>query len=118
MMHLLIGKLPLLGYRDGSLVCRNPAAEAVTRRTAPLLALRDHRDAFHGEDEPSVSVTWPWPAVTATVTDVFGEIELPVSVTPVSPGNPRGRRGQDSTRRRKLRRPMARNTTANPMTTG
>jgi hypothetical protein len=40
-----------------------------------------------------VTVTWPWPAATATITDVFGQaqtrqgrdgqIELPVSVTPV-----------------------------------
>lgn len=55
--------------------------------------LWDHRDAFHGEDEPPVTVTWPWPAVTATVTDVFGQaqalssqdgqLRLPVSVTPL-----------------------------------
>ena len=59
----------------------------------PLLVLWDHRDTFGGEDEPPVSITWPWPAATATVTDVFGQartvlgrdgqIELPVSVTPV-----------------------------------
>jgi hypothetical protein len=28
MMHLLIGKLPLLGYRDGDLAVRHPAAQA------------------------------------------------------------------------------------------
>ncbi|HEY1318875.1 MAG TPA: hypothetical protein VGF32_01450, partial [Streptosporangiaceae bacterium] len=59
----------------------------------PLLVLWDHRDAFAGEDEPPVTVSWPWPAAAAAVTDVFGQaqtvqgrdgqIELPVSVTPV-----------------------------------
>ena len=102
MMHLMIGKLPLLGYRDGELVVRHPAAEsfallaekaagaqAVSRVTsggrpgvyafeirragrAPLLVLWDHRDPFDGEDEPPVELTWPWSAATATVTDVFG----------------------------------------------
>jgi hypothetical protein len=123
MMHLLIGKMPLLGYRDGRLGCRHPAADTfallagqlagtqtVTRvhrsdRPAlhafevdragrgPLLVLRDHRDAFGGEDEPPVTLTWPWPAATATTTDVFGQtqtirsrngqIRLPVSLTPL-----------------------------------
>ncbi|HMH91837.1 MAG TPA: hypothetical protein VK586_12235 [Streptosporangiaceae bacterium] len=122
-MHLLIGKLPLLGYRDGTLGCRHPAADtfallarqlagaqAVTRQEAggpptlhavtvdrpgrgPLLVLWDQRDAFHGEDEPPVIVTWPWPAATAAVTDAFGQartvrsqdsqLRLPVSVTPL-----------------------------------
>ena len=36
MMHLLIGKLPLLGYRDGELAVRHPAAE-----TFALLARED-----------------------------------------------------------------------------
>jgi hypothetical protein len=102
MMHLLIGKLPLLGYRDGDLAVRRPAAEtfallagkmagarAVSRLSpgdrpglyafeadragrGPLLVLWDHRDPFDGEDEPPVEVTWPWPAPAATVTDVFG----------------------------------------------
>jgi hypothetical protein len=55
--------------------------------------LWDHRDTFGGEDEPPVNITWPWPAATATATDAFGQartvqgrdgqIELPVSVTPV-----------------------------------
>jgi hypothetical protein len=102
MMHLLIGKLPLLGYRDGELAVRHPAAEsfallaektagaeAVSRVTTgdrpglyafeidrtgrgPLLILWDHRDPFDGEDEPPAEVAWPWPAAAATVTDVFG----------------------------------------------
>ena len=102
MMHLLIGKLPLLGYRDGDLAVRHPAAEtfallaekmtgarSVARVTTgdrpglrafevdrpgrgPLLVIWDHRDPFDGEDEPPAEVTWPWPAPAATVTDVFG----------------------------------------------
>lgn len=123
MMHLLIGKLPLLGYRDGDLAVRHPAAESfallaekmagagsVSRVPAgdqpglhafevdrpgrgPLLVIWDHRDPFDGEDEPPVEVTWPWPAATATLTDVFGgtrtvtiqdgQIRLPVSDTPL-----------------------------------
>jgi hypothetical protein len=102
MMHLLIGKLPLLGYQDGDLAVRHPAARtfallaektagarSVSRVTAdgppglcafevdragrgPLLVVWDHRDPFDGEDEPPVEVTWPWPSAAATVTDVFG----------------------------------------------
>jgi hypothetical protein len=59
----------------------------------PLLVLWDHRDAFDGEDEPPVSITWPWPAATATITDAFGQartlpsqdgqLRLPVSLTPL-----------------------------------
>ena len=60
----------------------------------PLLVLWDHRDAFAGEDEPPVTISWPWPAAAAaTVTDVFGQaqtiqgrdgqIGLPGSATPV-----------------------------------
>ena len=132
MMHLMIGKLPLLGYRDGDLAVRQPAADsfallaekaagarAVSRVTpdgpavlaacgggpgvhafefersgrGPLLVLWDHRDPFDGEDEPPADVSWPWPAATALVTDVFGrswtarrqngQIRLPLSVTPL-----------------------------------
>ena len=73
MMHLLIGKLP-------------------------LLVVWDHRDPFDGEDEPPADASWPRPAATAIVTDVFGRgwtasrqdgrIRLPVSVDPlfVEPG--------------------------------
>ncbi len=55
--------------------------------------LWDHRDAFAGEEEPPATVTWPWPAEKATVTDVFGQtstvasqhgqIRLPVTLTPL-----------------------------------
>src|SRR6266566_4645070 len=123
MMYLLIGKLPLLGYEGDGLDHRHPAADTfallagqlagartVTRvgigdrptlyafevgraGRGPLLVLWDHRDTFAGEDEPPVTITWPWPAAAATITDVFGQaqtvqgrdgqIRLPVSVTPV-----------------------------------
>lgn len=123
MMHLIIGKLPLLGYQGDSLSRHQPAADTfallagqladartVTRiepagpptlhafevgraGRGPALVLWDHRDAFHGEDEPPVTVTCPWPADAATVTDAFGQtqtvesqdglIRLPVSVTPL-----------------------------------
>ena len=59
----------------------------------PLLVLWDHRDTFRKQGQPPVTITWPWPAATATVTDVFGQVQttqgrdgqirLPVSVTPV-----------------------------------
>lgn len=123
MMHLMIGKLPLLGYRDGELAVRHPAAEtfallaekmtgarAVSRIMAddrpglyafevdragrgPLLVIWDHRDPFDGEDEPPAEVSWPWPAASATVTDVFGRtrtatcrggrLQLPVGADPL-----------------------------------
>jgi len=123
MMYLMIGKLPLLAYTDGKLAARHPAADtfallaahlaeaqAVVRADTgdrptlnvfeihrpghpPRLVLWDHRDTFAGEDEPPVTVSWPWPAATATVTDALGQrqtlrstggrIELPVSVTPL-----------------------------------
>jgi hypothetical protein len=123
MMHLMIGKLPLLGYRDGKLDCRHPAAatfalltgqldgaQTVTRIPSgdrptlhafqvhrsgrqPVFVLWDHRDPFHGEDEPPVTIAWPWSGPAATITDVFGQtqtvrvsngtIPLPVSVTPL-----------------------------------
>jgi hypothetical protein len=124
LMHLLIGKLPLLGYRDGELSVRHPAADTfallasalagartVSRVTpegaqktlrafeadragrGPLLVLWDARDPFDGEDQPPVTVTWPWPAAAAAVTDAFGRsrtvsaqdgrLRLPVSDTPL-----------------------------------
>jgi len=122
-MHLMFGKLALLDYRGTSLSARHPAADTfallaeqlagvsrVTRvevadrptlyafqvdRTGrgPLLVLWDHRDVFDGEDEPPVTVTWPWPASTATVIDALGDtpateihdgqLILQVSLTPM-----------------------------------
>jgi hypothetical protein len=59
----------------------------------PLLVVWDHRDPFDGEDEPPADLSWPWPADTATVTDVFGhawttqphdgQIRLPVGADPL-----------------------------------
>jgi hypothetical protein len=123
-MHLLIGKLPLLGYRDGELSVRHPAADTfallaralagartVSRITpddqpgtlrafeasragrGPLLVLWDQRDPFDGEDQPPLTVTWPWPAPAASVTDALGQtstipaqdgrLRLPVTDTPL-----------------------------------
>src|SRR5690349_345092 len=127
LMHLLIGKLPLLGYRDGELSVRHPAAdtfallasvlagartvsrvspegpegqpgtlrafEADRTGRGPLLVLWDHRDPFDGEDQPPVTVSWPWQAPTVTAIDAFGNrhapeivdgrIQLLVSATPL-----------------------------------
>jgi hypothetical protein len=41
----------------------------------PLLVLCDQRDAFGGEDEPPVTITWSWPGAAAAVTDAFGQTE-------------------------------------------
>src|SRR5689334_1302624 len=124
LMHLLIGKLPLLGYQDGELSVRHPAADTfallaralagtrtVSRITpgdqpgtlrafeasragrGPLLILWDQRDPFDGEDQPPLTVTWPWPTPAAVVTDAFGdsrtvlaqdgELRLAVTDTPL-----------------------------------
>src|SRR4029077_14016394 len=40
MMHLLIGKLPLLGYRDGELRCRHPAADTFALLAEQLAGAR------------------------------------------------------------------------------
>jgi len=103
MMHLMIGKLPLLGYADGQLAVRHPAADTFARLAGylagaqtvtqagldsrptlqafevdragqgPLLVLWDQRDAFSGEDEPPASVSWRWTAGSATAVDAFGQ---------------------------------------------
>jgi hypothetical protein len=102
LMHLLIGKLPLLDYRDGGLAHRHPAADTfallaarlagargVTRTAVdgpstvyafgvdraggePLAVLWNRGDPFDGEDEPPVTVALPWPAPRATGIDAFG----------------------------------------------
>ncbi|MGN6676773.1 MAG: hypothetical protein ACTHKL_03210, partial [Streptosporangiaceae bacterium] len=102
MMHLMIGKLPLLGYADGELSVRHPAAgtfallagklagarsvsrlaiagqpgiwafEVERKEAGPLTVLWDQRDAFAGEDEPPVPVVLPWREDKASVTDAFG----------------------------------------------
>jgi hypothetical protein len=97
LMHLLFGKLVLLGYDGDKLTRRTPAAETfallaeqlagatsvvksergyffTVERDArpPLLVLWDHRDAFDGEDQPPVRVSLPWTAPRATGLDAFG----------------------------------------------
>jgi hypothetical protein len=92
MMHLMIGKLPLLGYADGQMSVRHPGAstfellagqlagaravstvrleghpgisafEVDLAEHGRLLVLCDQRDAFAGEDEPPVPARLPWPA--------------------------------------------------------
>ncbi len=97
MMHLLFGKLVLLGYDGTALTRRYPAADtfelvarelagatAVTRHgegfvftveragRPPLHVLWDDRDTFDGEDQPPVPVRLPWPAPRAAAVDAFG----------------------------------------------
>lgn len=102
-MHLMFGKLAMLGYRDGELAVRHPAADTFALLTAqladarrvtrvpfadapglyafeveragqePLLVLWDGRGAVDEEDLPPVAVSWPWPASAATAVDAFGE---------------------------------------------
>lgn len=95
MMHLLFGKLVLLGYEGTALTRRNPAADtfallarqlagtiSVTRNgyaftverdgRPPLLVLWDQRDTFDGEDQPPVPVSVPWADPDATAVDAFG----------------------------------------------
>ncbi|MFF4591716.1 hypothetical protein [Amycolatopsis sp. NPDC001319] len=103
MMHLLFGKLPLLGYHGRSLAVRRPmadtfslvaeqlaGAERVSRMDTevpayaveragrgPLVVVWDQRDPVDGEQEPPVPVTLPWTASEAVAVDAFG---APVSV--------------------------------------
>ncbi|WP_219470368.1 hypothetical protein [Nonomuraea rhizosphaerae] len=102
-MHLMFGKLALLAYEGDRLSVRRPAADAfdlLTERLAgvvavrraehplvevvevfevtregrgPLVVLWQRGDVFSGEDEPPVTVEWPWGAGTATAVDAFGE---------------------------------------------
>ncbi|HEY2765949.1 MAG TPA: hypothetical protein VGJ13_18360 [Pseudonocardiaceae bacterium] len=123
MMHLMFGKLTLLDYEDQSLRHRHPAAntfELLTGHLAgvrqvtrievpdrptlyafhvdradrePLLVLWEHRDPFTGEDDPPVTVSWPWQAPDATAIDALGNarhteirdgrLRLDLSLTPV-----------------------------------
>jgi len=108
-MHLLIGKYPLLDYRVGKLDYRQPEAdtfELLARSLAgistltrlqiegegtifafvmerehrePILILWDQRDAFDGEHAPPIEVKIPWSAGRADAVDVFGKA-LPVRV--------------------------------------
>jgi len=105
-MHLLIGKLPLLDYCDGRIERRYPEADAFERLgcllmravrvdrlelsgcpaiyafrvecvdAAPVLVVWERRDAFDGECAAPVAVTMPWSASGAHVVDVFGETHI------------------------------------------
>ena len=121
-MDLLFGKLALM-YYEGERLLSKPSAETfallaerlagieeVTRIRAPerpsltlfevrrgkrepMIVVWDHRDTFSGEDEPPVTLDWPWPSSRAVAVDAFGErqpsevregrLRLEVSVTPV-----------------------------------
>jgi hypothetical protein len=101
-MHLLIGKLPLLDYRDGRLEQRYPEAETfalisstlagATRVArletsdqpavwafevdfsgrAPVHVLWERRDPFDGEDAAPTRLEWKWHERTAYAVDAFG----------------------------------------------
>jgi hypothetical protein len=105
LMHLLIGKLPLLDYRDSVLGHRYPEADtfALTARELdgvdavdrvpvadgsgvhafrlcragrqPLHVVWDQRDAFDGECQPPREVTLDWPDADASVIDAFGSVQ-------------------------------------------
>lgn len=122
-MDLIFGKFALLGYEGTALRHQHPAAktfalladqlagvERVTRlvipdhpnlylfevqRTGqgPLLVVWDHRDSFTGEDEPPITLTYPWQSTRANTIDALGQtqpaelhdgqITLPLTNTPV-----------------------------------
>jgi hypothetical protein len=101
-MHLLVGKLPLLDYRGAALDYRHPEADSfellarqlegvkhVARleigdqptvyafrvdreRRDPVYVLWDQRDAFDGECEPPRSVALEWSAAAARAVDALG----------------------------------------------
>jgi hypothetical protein len=101
-MHLLIGKLPLLDYRSGRIETRYPEADAFERVAGVLnhavrveradvsecptvhafrvervdatatLVLWERRDPFLGESADPVPVTLPWSGLEARIEDAFG----------------------------------------------
>ncbi len=103
-MHLLIGKLPLLDYRSGRMETRYPEADAFERVARVLnhavrveradvaecpsvlafrvervdaeatLVLWEPRDPFLGECADAVTVTLPWSGTLARIEDAFGNI--------------------------------------------
>ena len=123
MMHLMYSKMKLLEYDGGALTKRYPLADAFERmatelagvesveriavpdkpsiylfevkraKRAPLFVVWEKRDAFSGEDQPSIAFEWPWVFANASATDALGNAvtakvqdgraHLPVSVTPV-----------------------------------
>jgi hypothetical protein len=102
LMHLMFGKLVLLGYDGTALTRRHPAADTfalvaaelagatsvtgtgsvfhVEREGRPrLLVAWDDRDAFDGEDEPPIPFSVVWSEPDARAVDAFGA-EHPVRV--------------------------------------
>lgn len=118
---LLYGKLKLMEYSEGTFGQRYPLADAfqslaaalagaesvrrlpagdeslhlfeVSRRRGTLYVAWRRGDAFAGEDEPPVSLSWPASLSGGRATDIFGQavplerqgelLRLQVSVTPV-----------------------------------
>ena len=121
LMGFLSGKFVLMDFVEGKLQHLHPAARTFRLLAAQLVdatevvrldsdasvtaieVRREHRppltvfwrngDAFAGEDEPDIAITWPWREATPTVIDVFGDtracecrsdkLRLGVSVTPL-----------------------------------
>jgi hypothetical protein len=121
MMGFLSDKLALMDFEDGVIAKREPAAqtfhllaEALNGATAvrrmdsepgvvavavdrdgrgPLQALWADGDAFSGEDQPALNLSWPWPHATADLTDALGarqptelrdgRLALSLTVTPL-----------------------------------
>jgi hypothetical protein len=105
LMHLLIGKLPLLDYHAAALDYRHPEAETFelaarelngvdhVERVAipdapsvhvlrlcrtdgePVHVVWDQRDAFDGEYQPARRTALDWPDPGACAIDVFGEFQ-------------------------------------------
>jgi hypothetical protein len=110
LMTLMYGKIGLLGYENGGLNRRSSTAEVFARmaRTltgvrsvaripcpdrpsiflfnvdrgerGPLYVVWERRDAFSGEDLPSVVFACHWSGRTATAVDTFGAV-VPTSIT-------------------------------------
>ena len=121
-MHLMFGKLPMLDYDGRTLDRRHPSADTFALLAAylrgavavtpvdvgghgdlfafrvdrddrdPVLVLWRNDDTFDGEDEPPITVEWPWSSRVAIAADAFGNtrtidardgtVQLDVSVTP------------------------------------
>ncbi len=102
LMHLLVGKLPLMDYRGDRLADRHPEAttfqllarqlhdvETITRvqladqpsvyafrvecaGRAPAAVVWERRDAFDGECQPTTRLSIEWPNARARAVDAFG----------------------------------------------
>jgi hypothetical protein len=109
-MTLMLGKMGLLGYENGSLQKLTPTAGAYQRMAkvfdgvravrqisvsgkpslfffemdrgarGPAYVIWERRDAFGGEDAPSVPFDWAWTTKPPTASDTLGQV-VPVQVT-------------------------------------